>query len=76
MPVNTRSQDDEEPQAKEAPLTIRPPTEFSYVRMHQAEDALRLGLIPHGGLIGTPYEFDSIIMEWICTCPNPLAPRS
>lgn len=57
-------------------MTIRPLSEFSYVRMHQAEDALRLGFIPHPGLIGTPYEFDSIIMEWICKCPNPLAPRS
>ena len=50
-------------------------SEFSYVPMHKADDALRLGFIPHGGLIGTPYEFDSIIMEWICKCPNPLERR-
>lgn len=46
---------------------------YRYLRMHQAEDALRLGYILHPeAFIGTPYQQDSILAEWICNCPDPL----
>jgi hypothetical protein len=59
-----------------APARLNPNrSEFTYryVRTHAAEEALRLGYLPHPEcFIGSPYEMDSILMEWLCECPDPL----
>ena len=46
---------------------------FRYVRLSAAMDAILMGYYPHPDvLIGMPYEFDSMWMEWMCKCPQPL----
>ena len=50
---------------------------YRYIRIHSVLDACRLGYMPHPEcFIGSPYEFDSMLMEWLCDCPDPLDPRS
>lgn len=59
----------------DSPTRLNPNrTEFTYryIRVHQAEDALRLGYLPHHEVfIGCPYYADSILMEWLCDCRDP-----
>ncbi len=59
-----------------APVRLNPNrSEFTYryIRIHAAEEALRLGYLPHPEcFIGSPYALDSILMEWCCDCPDPL----
>lgn len=47
---------------------------YRYIRIDNADDALRLGYLPHPEcFIGSPYALDSILMEWLCQCPDPLS---
>jgi hypothetical protein len=47
---------------------------FRMVRVDAFEDAMRLGYYPHDDVFrATPYWRDSIWMEWLCKCPDPLS---
>ena len=45
-----------------------------YVRIHQAEDYLRLGWLPLPTLAGTPHSTWSVHMAWLCGC-EPVTPQ-
>ncbi len=59
-----------------APVRLNPNrSEWNYrmVRLSAFDDAVRLGYFPRPEvLIGMPYEFDSMWMEWMCDCKEPL----
>jgi hypothetical protein len=49
----------------------RPATTFRYIRLPLADAAVRLGWLPHPGLIGTHHGHWSVLMEWLCECKAP-----
>jgi hypothetical protein len=59
-----------------APARLNPNrSEFTYryVRLHAVEDYCRMGYMPLPDvLIGYVYEFDSMSMEWMCDCKEPM----
>jgi len=45
---------------------------YRFVRLHKVEDALRVGYFAHPEtFIGSPYQFDSMLVEWLCDCKDP-----
>lgn len=46
---------------------------YRYVRLEKAEDALRLGYYPHPECLkDTHHGKYSLLVEWMCSCPDPL----
>jgi hypothetical protein len=45
---------------------------YRFVRVHEVPKALALGYYAHPEcFIGSPYQFDSMICEWLCDCKEP-----
>lgn len=58
-----------------APARLNPNrSKFNYrlARLHKVEDACRMGYFPRPEcFIGSPYQFDSMLIEWMCDCREP-----
>lgn len=43
---------------------------FQYAPLRNVADWLALGWLPHSALRGTHHGDWSVLVEWLCSCPN------
>lgn len=43
---------------------------FRFIRLADANDAMAAGWVPTSALEGTPHSNYSVLMRWLCACPE------
>lgn len=48
---------------------------FRYIKLSEADAAVRAGYLPSSDLVGVHHGEYAVLMEWLCQCPEPLSKR-